>query len=159
MYIKDHKNQEFNFLSLRNVFWNVWVILPIPVKNWLLISLREVCLRSKFGKHSSSLRRNMTDKQNHMIKSILRHQHLRRLVLRLLPREVFPIWVSWLPLLEKSPQVLLAFIKFLQQSILSDLLFHCFSEDSCFETSSMVETKFFSIFFLILCRQRYLIFL
>ena len=78
------------------------VILPIPVKNWLSISLREVCLHSKFGKHSFSTRRNMTDKQNHMIKSILCHQHLRRIVLRLLPRYVFPIWVSWLPLLGKE---------------------------------------------------------
>ena len=24
MYIKDHKNEKFNFLSLKYVFWNVW---------------------------------------------------------------------------------------------------------------------------------------
>ena len=59
------------------------VTLPVPVKNWLSISLREVCLHSKFGKHSSSTRINMVDKQNHMIMSILRHQHLRRIALRL----------------------------------------------------------------------------
>ena len=40
-----------------------------------------------------------------------------------------------------------------------DLLFRCFSEDSCFETSSLVEHFFFSIFCSMLCRQRYLIFL
>ena len=56
-----------------------------------------------------------------------------------------------------GPQVLLAFMTFLQQSIFPDLLFHCFSEDSCFEISSTVE-NFVSIFCSILCRQRYLIF-
>ena len=59
------------------------VTLPVPVKNWLSISLREVCLHSKFGKLSSLTRRNMTDKQNHMTMSILCHQHLRRIALRL----------------------------------------------------------------------------
>ena len=59
------------------------VTLPVPVKNWLSISLRELCLHSKFGRLSSSTRRNMADKQNHMIMSILRHQHLRRIALRL----------------------------------------------------------------------------
>ena len=59
------------------------VTLPVPVKKWLSISLREVCLHSKFGKLSSLTRRNMTDKQNHMTMSILCHQHLRRIALRL----------------------------------------------------------------------------
>ena len=59
------------------------VTLPVPVKNRLSISLREVCLHSKFGKLSSLTRRNMTDKQNHMTMSILCHQHLRRIALRL----------------------------------------------------------------------------
>ena len=53
-------------------------------------------------------------------------------------------------------QVLLALMKFLQQSMFTDLLFYCFYEDCCFEISSMVE-NFVSIFCLILCRQRYLI--
>ena len=59
------------------------VTLPVTVKNWLSISLWEVCLYSKFGKLSSLTRRNMTDKQNHMTMSILCHQHLRRTALRL----------------------------------------------------------------------------
>ena len=53
------------------------VTLPVPVKNWLSVPLREVHLLCKFGKPSSSRRRNMTDKQNHITMSILCHQHLR----------------------------------------------------------------------------------
>ena len=58
------------------------VALPVPVKNWLSITLREMYLLSKFGKLSSSTSRNMTDKQNHMIMSILCYQHLRRIAFR-----------------------------------------------------------------------------
>ena len=59
------------------------VTLPVPVKNRLSISLLQVCLPSKFGKLSSLTTRNMTDKQNHMTISILCHQQLRRIALRL----------------------------------------------------------------------------
>ena len=59
------------------------VALAVPVKNWLLIPLREVYLLSKFGKCSSSTSRNITDKQNHITMSILCHQHLQRIALRL----------------------------------------------------------------------------
>ena len=38
-----------------------------------------------------------------------------------------------------GPQVLLEFMEFLQQSMLPELLLHCFCEDSCFEINSMVE--------------------
>ena len=38
-----------------------------------------------------------------------------------------------------GPQVLIVFMKFLLQSMLPDLLFHCYCEDSCFEISLMVE--------------------
>ena len=62
------------------------VILPVPVKNWLSISLRAVHLLCKFGKPSSSRRRNMTDKQNHMTMSILWHQYMRRTALRNFPK-------------------------------------------------------------------------
>ena len=118
------------------------VTLPVPVKHWLSISLRELCLHSKFGKLSSSTRRNMADKQNHMIMSILRHQHLRRIALRLFTKRC----ISYLSFVTvPSPQVLLAFMKFLQQSVLPDFLFHCLSEGSCLETTSMVE-KYFSQF-------------
>ena len=55
------------------------VALLVPVKNWLSIPLREMYPLSKFGKRSSSTRRNMTDKQNLMIMSILCYQHLRRI--------------------------------------------------------------------------------
>ena len=58
------------------------VILPVPVKNWLSIPLWEVHQLCKFGKYSSSRRRNMMDKWNHMVMSTLCHQHLRRIALR-----------------------------------------------------------------------------
>ena len=58
------------------------VVLPVPVKNWLLISLWEMHLLSKFGKLSSLISRNMTDKQNHMIMSIL-HCVILRIAFRL----------------------------------------------------------------------------
>ena len=41
--------------------------------------------------------------------------------------------------LAPDPHVLLVFMKFLQQSIYLDLLFHCFSEDSCSEVSLIVK--------------------
>ena len=63
-------------------------------------------------------------------------------------------WPSTLTPYATGPQVMLALIKFLQQSM---LLFDYFSEESCFEIGSMVE-DFVSIFCSILCRQRYLIF-
>ena len=58
------------------------VTLPVPLKNWMLIPLREMYVLSKFGKRSSSTSRSMTDKQNRMTMSILYHQHLRRIALR-----------------------------------------------------------------------------
>ena len=42
------------------------VALPVPVKNWLSIPLRETYLLSKFGKLSSLTSRNMTDKHDHV---------------------------------------------------------------------------------------------
>ena len=59
------------------------VTLPVLVKNWPSIPLWEVYLLSKFGKLGSSTSRNMTDKQNHMIMSILCYQHLRRIAFKL----------------------------------------------------------------------------
>ena len=99
------------------------VTLPVPVKNWLSVPLREVHLLCKFGKPSSSRRRNMTDQQNHITMSILCHQHLRR------------IHVSFMtvPPLEKESSGSASVYK----------IFHCLSEDSSFETSSMVENVFF----------------
>ena len=79
------------------------VALPVPVKNRLLISLQVVCLHSKFGKLSSLTWRNMIDKQNHMTMSILCHQHLRRIALRLLTKRCisYLIFVT-VPDLEKE---------------------------------------------------------
>ena len=36
------------------------VTIPVPLKNWMLIPLREMYLLSKFGKRSSSTSRSMT---------------------------------------------------------------------------------------------------
>ena len=44
-------------------------------------------------------------------------------------------------------QVLLAFMKFLQQSLLPDFLFHFLSEDSCFEKTSLIEKYFCQFLF------------
>ena len=79
------------------------VALPVPVKNRLLISLQVVCLHSKFGKLSTLTWRNMIDKQNHMTMSILCHQHLRRIALRLLTKRCisYLIFVT-VPALEKE---------------------------------------------------------
>ena len=60
--------------------------LPVPAKKCLSIPLREVYLLSKFDKRGSSTSINMADKQNHMTMSILCHQHLRRIALRLFTR-------------------------------------------------------------------------
>ena len=84
------------------------VILPVPVKNWLSIPLWEVHQLCKFGKYSSSRRRNMMDKWNHMVMSTLCHQHLRRIALRHFTKRcicclsfmtVPPLekWSTWLP--------------------------------------------------------------
>ena len=124
------------------------VTLPVPAKNRLSISLREVCLHSKFGKLSSLTSRNMTNKQNHMIMSILCHQHQQRIALRLFTKKCIS-YLSFVtvPPLEKDSQVLLAFMKFLQQIILPDFLFHRLSKDSCFETTSMVKKLFVNFLF------------
>ena len=55
------------------------VTSPVPVKRYQSIPVREVNLASKFGTCSFSTRRNKTDNQNHMILSILCHQHLWRM--------------------------------------------------------------------------------
>ena len=106
MYIKDHKSQESNFFSLKYDVFEMFgtVALPLPVKNRLSISLREVFLHSKFGKLSSLTRRNMTDKQNHMTMSILCHQHLRRIALKLFTKRCIS-YISFVtaPPLEKEP--------------------------------------------------------
>ena len=49
------------------------VTSPVPVKRYQSIPVRDMHLPSKFGKLSFSTRRNMTDRQNHMILSILCH--------------------------------------------------------------------------------------
>ena len=127
------------------------VILPVTVKKWLSISLREVHLLCKFGKPSSSRGRNMTDRQNHMTMLILCHQHLRRIALRhFTKRCICCLSFMNVPPLEKESSGLLAFMKFLQQSILPDLLFHCFSEDSSFETK-LDGRKFFCQFSVQFC--------
>ena len=59
------------------------VTSPVPVKSYQPIPLWEVYLLSKFGKCSILTSRNMTYKQNHKTKSILCHQHLRGIPLRL----------------------------------------------------------------------------
>ena len=80
------------------------VALPVSVKNRLLIFLREVCRHSKFGKITSSTRRNMTYKQNHMTMSILCHQHLRRIALKVFTRRCIS-YISFVTVtpLQKEP--------------------------------------------------------
>ena len=51
------------------------------------------------------------------------------------------------PPLEKESSGSARVYEILQQNILSDLLFHCFSEGSSFETSSMVENVFINFLF------------
>ena len=54
----------------------------------------------------------MGDKQNHKIMSILRHQHLRRIALRLFTKKCISyLGFVTVPPSEKSPQVLLAFFE------------------------------------------------
>ena len=76
------------------------VALPVPVKKRISISLRQVYLLSKFGKRSSSTRRNVTNKQNHMTMSILCHQHLRRIAITLFTKRCISFMT--IPPLEKE---------------------------------------------------------
>ena len=124
------------------------VTLPVPVKKWLSISLREVCLHSKFGKLSSLTRRNMTDKQNHMTMSILCHQHLRRIALRLFTKRCIS-YLSFVtkPHLGKESSGSASVYEISTANYIADFLFHCLSEDSCFETTSMVEKFFVNFLF------------
>ena len=78
------------------------VTKPEPLKNWMSIPLREIYLLFKFGKHSSSINRSMTDKQNHMTIAILCHQHLRRIALRhFTKRCIYCLSLKTVPPLEK----------------------------------------------------------
>ena len=124
------------------------VTLPVPVKNWLSISLREVCLHSKFGKLSSLTRRNMTDKQNHMTMSILCHQHLRRIALRLFTKRCIS-YLSFVtvPPLEKESSGSASVYEISTANYIAWFPFHCLSEDSCFETTSMDENFFVNFLF------------
>ena len=117
--------------------------LPVSVENWLSISPWEMCLRSKFGKLSSSTRRNMGDKQNHKIMSILRHQYLRRIALRLFTKKCISyLGFVTVPPLEKESSGSASVFWNLLEIILPDFLCHCLSEDSCFETTSMIKKYF-----------------
>ena len=46
-----------------------------------------------------------------------------------------------------GPQVLLAFMKFLQQACSLIYFFHCISKDSCFEISSIIVKFCFNLLF------------
>ena len=129
------------------------VTLPVPVKNSLLISLREVCLHSKFGEHSSSTRRNMADKQNPMIMSILRHRHLRRIALRLFTKRCSS-YLSFVNEFSGSASVY-------EISTTKYIAWFPFSlplSRQLFWNNLDGRKIFLSIFFSILCHQRYLIF-
>ena len=123
------------------------VTLPVPVKKWLSISLREVCLHSKFGKLSSLTRRNMTDKQNHMTMSILCHQHLRRIALRLFTKRCIS-YLSFVtkPHLEKESS---GSASVYEISTTNYIAWFPFSLPlwSCFETTSIVEKNFVNFLF------------
>ena len=124
------------------------VTLPVSVKNWLSISLREVCLHSKFGKLSFLTRKNMTDKQNHMTMSILLHQHLLRIELRLFTKRCIS-YLSFVtkPHLGKESSGSASVYEISTANYIAWFPFHCLSEDSCFETTSMVENFFVNFLF------------
>ena len=130
------------------------VTLPVPVKKWLSISLWEVCLHSKFGKHSSSTRRNMADKQNHMIMSILRHRHLRRIALRLYTKTC----ISYLAFVKESSGSASVY-KISTTNYIAWFPFSLPLWRQLFWNNLDGGKIFLSIFFSILFYQRYLIFL
>ena len=136
------------------------VTLPVPVKNWLSISLRELCLHSKFGRLSSSTRRNMADKQNHMIMSILRHKHLRRIALRLFTKRCIS-YLSFVtvPPLEKESSGSASVYEISRTKYIAWFPFSLPLWRQLFWNNLDGRKIFLSIFFSILCHQRYLMFL
>ena len=134
------------------------VTLPVPVKNWLSISLRELCLHSKFGKLSSSTMRNVADKQNHMIMSILRRQHLRRIALRFFTKRCIS-YLSFVtvPPLKKESSGSASVYEISTTKYIAWFPFSLLLSRQLF-WNNLDGRKIFSIFFSILCHQRYLIF-
>ena len=136
------------------------VTLPVPVKNWLSVPLREVHLLCKFGKPSSSRRRNMTDKQNHITMSILCHQHLQRITLRhFTKRCICCLSFMTVPPLEKESSGSASVYKIFATMHAAWFTFSSSLWRQFFWNELDGRKCFFSIFCSTLCRQRYLIFL